>query len=185
MTQQPYLAFTTSSNGQLNVLKNQCQVSRAWAPSGGEPQPPVVPFDAIWDTGATNSVITQAVVDACGLVPTGMADVRHAGGVGRAPTYLVNILLPNRVGYQGVRVSLGKFSGGDILIGMDIIGTGDFAVTNVNGATKFSFRHPSTEEIDFVKDSRVPQFQHGGAKSPKRAKQQTGGQKGRKKKRSR
>lgn len=185
MTQQPYRAFTTSSSGQLNVLKNQCHVSRAWAPTGGQPQPQMAPFDAIWDTGATNSVITQAVVDACGLVATGITDVHHADGVSRAATYLVNIGLPNGVGYPGVRVSIGRFTGGDILIGMDIIGTGDFAVTNVNGATKFSFRHPSIEDIDFVRDSKVPQFQHGGAKRPKRPKQQTGRQKGKKKKRSR
>ena len=41
----------------------------------------------------------------------------------------------------------------DVLIGMDIIGTGDFAVTNLNGLTKFSFRVPSLEHIDFVADA--------------------------------
>lgn len=159
-------------------------VSRAWVPSSGEPQPPMETFDAIWDTGATNSVITQAVVTACGLTPSGVTDVRHAAGKSeKVPTYLVNIGLPNGVGYPGVRVSIGQFSGGDILIGMDIIGTGDFAVTNVNGATKFSFRHPSMEVIDFVQDSKRPRFQHGGSKKDKtrRSKQSSGRPKGRKK----
>lgn len=187
MTQSAsFRAFTTSSSGRLNVLKNQCVVSRAWAPSSGEPLPPMETFDAIWDTGATNSVITQAVVTACGLTPSGVTDVRHAAGKSeKVPTYLVNIGLPNGVGYTGVRVSIGQFSGGDILIGMDIIGTGDFAVTNVNGVTKFSFRHPSIEDINFVRDSRAPQFQRGGAKKdkPRRPKQSSGRPKGRKKKR--
>ena len=38
----------------------------------------------------------------------------------------------------------------DVLVGMDIINTGDFAVTNLGGITKFSFRFPSLEHIDFV-----------------------------------
>ena len=51
----------------------------AWDPSSGKPQPPFVPFEAIWDTGATQSAITQKVVDACGLIPTGI----YAGGLRR------------------------------------------------------------------------------------------------------
>lgn len=34
---------------------------------------------------------------------------------------------------------------------MDIIGQGDFAVTNYQGKTVFSFRMPAAECIDFVK----------------------------------
>ena len=33
---------------------------------------------------------------------------------------------------------------------MDVITTGDLAITNHNGKTTFSFRVPSCEEIDFV-----------------------------------
>lgn len=35
---------------------------------------------------------------------------------------------------------------------MDIISKGDFAITNVDGKTVFSFRIPSVETIDFVKN---------------------------------
>lgn len=38
----------------------------------------------------------------------------------------------------------------DLLIGMDIIGLGDFAVTNLGGNTVFTFRVPSVEKIDFA-----------------------------------
>lgn len=37
---------------------------------------------------------------------------------------------------------------------MDIISRGDFAITNFGGKTTFSFRIPSTEEIDFNDQSR-------------------------------
>ena len=148
--QERFRAFTATGDGLLSSLLNQCSVSRAWDPGNGSPEPEVITFDAIWDTGATNSVITQGVVDACGLAPTGIARVEHVEGSSLAETYLVNILLPNNVRYRGVPVTKGNFSGGDILIGMDIITTGDFAVTNFNGTTKFSFRQPSIGHIDFV-----------------------------------
>ena len=41
-----------------------------------------------------------------------------------------------------------------VLIGMDVIGFGDFAITNVNGITKVSFRIPSIAEIDYVMESQ-------------------------------
>ena len=43
----------------------------------------------------------------------------------------------------------------DVLIGMDIISRGDFAITHPGGRTKFSFRVPSQADIDFVEEDRV------------------------------
>lgn len=50
------------------------------------------------------------------------------------------LVIGSEIGNQGI----------DLLIGMDIIGLGDFAVTNLNGVTQFTFRLPSVESIDFV-----------------------------------
>ena len=134
----------------MNVLKNECRISAARPLGGTGSQPPLVAFDAIWDTGATHSVIKQAVVDACGLAPTGMTKVQVVGGEHSAETYLVSILLPNRVLFSSVRVTKGDIPGADVLIGMDIISMGDFSVTNSGGITKFSYRTPSIEHIDYV-----------------------------------
>ena len=41
----------------------------------------------------------------------------------------------------------------DVLIGMDIIGRGDFAVTHPSGYTKFTFSMPSARDIDFFRES--------------------------------
>ena len=49
-----------------------------------------------------------------------------------------------------VGVTKGVLAGCDVLIGMDIINTGDFEVTQKEGKTTFSFRNPSAEEIDFA-----------------------------------
>jgi len=35
---------------------------------------------------------------------------------------------------------------------MDVIGMGDFAVSNFNGKTSFTFRIPSVAEADFLKE---------------------------------
>lgn len=108
-------------------------------------------YTAIWDTGATHSVITKKVVMECKLWPSGMTMVSHAGGKSPANTYFVNIYLPNRVEVCGVRVTEGILIGNvNVLIGMDIISKGDFAVTNKDKITAFSFRMPSIQRIDFA-----------------------------------
>ena len=50
-----------------------------------------------------------------------------------------------------MRVCGGYSEQWDVLIGMDIINLGDFAVSNHNGKTTFSFRMPSVDEIIFTK----------------------------------
>ena len=130
-------------------MQGLCRVG----PIQWEASPTLVPFKALWDTGATNSVISQKVVDGCGLSPTGVQKVYHAYGEANVETFSVNIELPNRVEVQGLRVTKGQLTGADVLIGMDIINKGDFAVTHPNGNTKFSFRFPSQADIDFVAES--------------------------------
>ena len=41
----------------------------------------------------------------------------------------------------------------DVLIGMDIISLGDFAISNFEGKTQFSFRIPSQKDVDYKKDA--------------------------------
>ncbi len=148
-------SFTTSGTGPLRVLANNCQVSKAWSPVGGQPPPLGATFRAIWDTGATRSVISQNVISACELAPISATKVYGVDGPMLADVFLVNIVLPNKVGFPELTVTAGKLYGADLLIGMDIIGKGDFAVSHPNGNTKFSFRMPSQADIDFVKESRL------------------------------
>lgn len=93
-------------------------------------------------------------------------------------TYLVNIALPSGVMVPQVRVTEVQLIPDDnvladkqsqLLIGMDIIGLGDFAVTNANGKTTFSFRIPSVEEIDFIPDAQEKNVMEGGNRQQRRA----------------
>ena len=112
-------------------------------------------FTGLWDTGATLSAITQQVVDACHLAPVDVVKVHGISGPELAEVYLVNIFLPNQVVFPRTWVTKAKsIMGADVLIGMDIISKGDFAVTHPDGKTQFTFRVPTQADIDFVKEDR-------------------------------
>ena len=142
--------FTFKSNGLVDDLQTPVKVAAAFDPFSDGPHPELKEYLGIWDTGATKSVISSRVVDECGLIPIGMTKVHTASDTVLSNTYFVNFFLPNKVGIARVRVTEGNMIH-DVLIGMDIIRHGDFAVTNLGGKTTFSFRLPSVEEIDFVK----------------------------------
>ena len=145
-------SFTISYRGKSNVLHSNVTVQMAFDSDSSLDGPPRA-FRAIWDTGATNSAVTQNVIDQCQLEPTGMTDVHTAQGSHRTETYLVCITLPSGVMFPNLRATKGILRDCDILVGMDIIGQGDFAVTNKDGNTVFSFRMPSLELIDFMRQS--------------------------------
>lgn len=150
-----FQAFTFKADGLVRHLKTSCGISEAYDPKLNNGKSPVIKrYEAIWDTGATNTVISAKVAADLGLKPTGLITSYHAGGVDQVPTYLINVYLPNSVNITGVKVNEGILPGDtEILIGMDIIALGDFAFTNVNGKSTFSFRIPSIKEIDYVKEA--------------------------------
>ena len=152
--------FTLQSNGGLlREIKSDCFVLEAFNPQGLSQGEIATKKSrkcvALWDTGATNTVITKAVAQDLNLPVTGMAFVNHAAGMSPMPKHVVNIMLPNNVGISFTEVTEGDLKGCDVLIGMDIITRGDFAITNVGGKTTFSFRIPSVETIDYCNHSNM------------------------------
>ena len=110
---------------------------------------------ALWDTGATKSVITPKVAADLKLIPVGTVMMNHAQGSSQCNTYLVNMYLPNNVAMPGVLVSECQDTATfGAIIGMDIIAAGDLSITNVNGQTLLSFRIPSIASIDYVKEAQ-------------------------------
>lgn len=96
-------------------------------------------------------MISKEVATNLALLPEGTSKVFHAQGSKHVPKYFVNLGLPNKVQVVGVEVLEGILKGCDVLIGMDIINMGDFALTNRDGVTMLSFQMPSVRHIDFVK----------------------------------
>jgi hypothetical protein len=150
----PPLSFSIRYPGRVNVIKTQVHIgipilspikSRISLTECNAKE-----FSAIWDTGATNCVITQKVIDECNIPAIGRAKVNTVSGEDETTVHLVSLFLPNRLVIPNVRMTKGKMVGGDVLIGMDIINRGDFALTNKDGVTMLSFRQPSQDEIDFT-----------------------------------
>jgi len=140
-------AFTTKYNALSNGILTDVKIS---APNDSIDNN-LKSFKALWDTGATATVIDRNVAQICGLEPTGMTIVHHAKGKSRTNTYIINVYLPNMVCFENVIVTEGELGMHvDALIGMDIISQGDFAITNYLGRTICTFRIPSVESIDFV-----------------------------------
>ena len=118
-----------------------------------------IPHIAIWDTGATNSAITELFAQKLGLVQTGIKDVSGLGGTIEKKTYLIDLQLPNGKLFLDLPITEidnakdkagNKIDNFGILIGMDIIGTGDFTITNFENKTTMTFRTPSLKKVDYV-----------------------------------
>ena len=149
MQQEPR-SFTLVSNKIVNVLITLIGLSEPFDPLTRKKKKSFKAFNAIWDTGATNTVISQRVIKECKLEPISMVKVYTAGGTKLSAVFLVNIMLPQRVGISYLKVTEGDLpTNTDVLIGMDIITQGDFVITNKNWRTTFSFRIPSIEYIEF------------------------------------
>lgn len=114
-------------------------------------------YVGIWDTGATTTCITQKVASGLGLIPTGTVLTSTAGGNAECNTYCIDIILPNDIIVRNLLVYEVHLNDGDVLIGMDVIKYGDFTVSNFNGKTKLSFRIPSLQETDYVKQLKCCQ----------------------------
>jgi len=138
-------AFTSKHTGLVNQLVTEIEIMI--------PNTTIsMKVRGIWDTGATATVITNKIVDNLQLKPTGMSNVNTANGPTIQNTYIVDVILPNKLQVKDVTVTGASAlsSGCEVLIGMDIISLGDFSITNYEGKTCLSFRFPSCHEIDYV-----------------------------------
>jgi len=112
-------------------------------------------YKARWDTGATKSAIGNHIVGELGLKTVSTIKAYGVDGEFKTGCYYVDIIFPNQLRAVNILVTGGNFKDQpfDMLIGMDIISMGDFAITNYNNETVFSFRCPSMSQIDFVNHS--------------------------------
>lgn len=80
---------------------------------------------AIWDTGATSSMISAAIAKKLALASIGTTQIAGVHGVSNAKCYQVDITFGNGFCLQKIKVSeASDFGGFDLLVGMDIIGHG-------------------------------------------------------------
>ena len=140
-------SFTITYNGITHRIKSDAFVSRP----GSQDK---VKLNALWDTGATQCVISESFAERIGLAKVGEATMNHAGGSSRVNVYIADIELLNKVVVRDVKLlSTKSINDFDMIVGMNVITMGDFCITNRGGVTVVSFRYPSETQIDFVKDA--------------------------------
>lgn len=107
--------------------------------------------NAIWDTGASRSMITQRVAEALSLESLKMQPVTSIGAEEMRPVFSVSVGIAKDLKFVNIPVmGVTKLTEEhDALIGMDIISQLDFAITNFSGNTTHSIRFPSLHEIDY------------------------------------
>jgi hypothetical protein len=110
---------------------------------------------ALWDTGATATCMKPALwaqLKPCPLDTASSAVLSGIGGSVAANYTLAHIFLAPNLEIEYCRVYELDFPGdADLLIGMDIIGMGDFVICNTSRKTSFSFAVPPfPDRINFA-----------------------------------
>lgn len=112
-----------------------------------------IPITAAWDTGSTYSCISPEFAKQLNLKSLSDDKLHTPYGIIQSKLYDVDILLNKQAVYT-VRVAENANihkENVDLLIGMDIISEGDFAISTYEGKTSFSFRIPSKGLVDYTK----------------------------------
>lgn len=159
----PYSAYTKKYNSHVSQMTSEVKIRTS---ENYEEQKEITVL-ALWDTGATGSCISKCMAEELGLVPSTFEDSYGVSGLERVPVYDVIVDLNDHVKGFHLLVSeakLNKRDGGSskselgFLLGMDIIGLGDFFTghyINENGVqcSMFSFRFPSANDpTDYLQE---------------------------------
>lgn len=114
----------------------------------------IFPIKGLWDTGSSESVISSDFVKKLNLLPIGIATVGTTGMTSKSNVYKLHFVLAEKLHITLNVTESDQLSGSgiDMLIGMDVITLGDFAITSYGDTICFSFRYPSHGHIDFTKE---------------------------------
>lgn len=114
--------------------------------------------NALWDTGASFSAISLHVAEQLKLVPTDRLDVAGVHNTVEVGAGLITVELPNLVIKKDIQVVICNLGSGiGMLLGMDIIMLGDFAISNGTGHSLFSFAIPPFKNtMDFLTREHEP-----------------------------
>lgn len=137
-------AFTTTVDGRVAKLLNEVDVSRTDGSCARS-------YVAQWDTGAERTCVSQRVVSELGLEQLGCLRLSSPAGVEVVPTYKIVLHLPNNTAVVNYEVPLARFDDCDVdvLVGLDVITNGEFAVGFDGERTQFTFRVPANALPDF------------------------------------
>lgn len=94
---------------------------------------------ALWDTGSTVTVISSAMVEQLGLIPTDITTVRgFQGKPVKANTYNIDLWL-NDIHIEYIQAIEGGLTNIDMILGMDVLCQGAIHITHPNYTTHLLF----------------------------------------------
>ena len=134
---------------RVNAIQTDCVITPFFERKKGVLVSGCEVESTVWDTGATNTIISSAVIDALGLKPVRQTQIEGVGGCMDSSVYKINIYVDGCLEFTGIEALSGDIGDYDVIIGMDIITLGDFVITNKDDQTWFAFRYPSSEHIEF------------------------------------
>lgn len=126
---EDFVAFTTAFHKTERQLVNE-----AYVKGNGKTRR----VRALWDTGASNTCLSNELAQDLGLVELGSIDVLTPSGPSSHARYRVDVMLMGVIPFAGLVVTgieIGR-QGLGLLIGMEIISKGDFATSCKDGKTK-------------------------------------------------
>ena len=155
ISQPPYNGFTKIYDRPVSKLTTYVDILPVFSEVKSLCHVPIK-LKALWDTGATITAVKHYTLNRlkAPLVRTkASAKIVGIGGMSVEANYiLTNIHITEDFYIQHCPTYIMDFpSDFDMIIGMDIIGMGDFAVCNTDCTTSFSFVVPSLpDRIDFI-----------------------------------
>jgi len=114
--------------------------------------------DALWDTGASISAVTPEIQKQLKATPIDKKTISGIHSTQIVDVVYITLELPNHVIKKNIEVVVCNITSNvGMILGMDIISMGDFALSNGNDQTLISFAVPPFEEkIDFARKQHEP-----------------------------
>lgn len=132
--------FVHKMSWDANRIVSPCEIDVRRYARKGISKEEIVKVKALWDTGATVTVVSELLVQRLGLVPTDFMKVSgYDGRTQMRNVYKIDIALSDSMRFVKLNVIDAPLITTDILLGMDVIAQGDFMVVHEENNKVLSF----------------------------------------------
>ncbi|MBQ0073928.1 MAG: retroviral-like aspartic protease family protein [Prevotella sp.] len=132
--------FVHKMSWDANKIVSPCTIDVGRYARKGNSNENVIEANALWDTGATVTVVSELMVHRLGLVPTDFMKV--AGYDGRTQirnVYKIDLAFSDSMRFVKLNVIDAPLITTDILLGMDVIAQGDLMFVHDENQKRLSF----------------------------------------------
>lgn len=143
-------AYTHTYEGVVRRMLVNCFVSAPNTKEGEDGDE----LKALWDTGASLTCISTQLADKLGFPIVDSMTIRVADGKEvQSNVYCIQLRMGSFVVPYVMAAALDMDgSEHDVIIGMDFMVNGDTSISHYGGRTVLTFRQPSLETVDYVKE---------------------------------